>query len=82
VVRVDIGRISYGVPIWDGTKDIDRLAEECTLFLVTGSALVNNTLDGVLEIIHRQKKRAILFGTTIAFTASVLGLDWFCFEAR
>ena len=78
----NIGRISYGVPIWDGIKDIDRLAEECTLFLVTGSALVNNTLDGVLEIIHRQKKRAILFGTTIAFTASVLGFDWFCFEAK
>ena len=78
----NIGRISYGVAIWDGIKDIDRLAEECTLFLVTGSALVNNTLDGVLEIIHRQKKRAILFGTTISFTASVLGLDWFCFEAK
>lgn len=78
----NIGRISYGVPIWDGMEDIDRLAEECTLFLVTGSALVNNTLDGVLEIIHCQKKRAILFGTTIAFTASVLGFDWFCFEAR
>ncbi|MBA7469798.1 MAG: hypothetical protein GH155_07020 [Spirochaeta sp.] len=78
----NIGRNIYGLPIWDGVKDIDRLVEECTLFLVTGSALVNNTLDGLLELIHRRKKRAILFGTTIAFTASVLGLDRFCFEAK
>ena len=25
---------------------------------------------------------ALLFGTTIPFTAFVMGLEWFCFEAK
>ncbi len=78
----NIGKVACGVPIWDGEKDLDRIAEECSLCMATGSSLSNNTLDRILEAFCRKDKKVIFYGTTIAFPAVLLGLDRLCFESK
>lgn len=78
----NIGRTVHGVTIWDGEKLLERMADECTLCLATGSALANGTLDGIREAMQRRSKKLLLFGTTIAFPAVLLDLERLCFKAN
>jgi hypothetical protein len=46
--------------------------------LITGSTLVNGTIDGLMESALRHQKRAVFYGTTIAGAAYLLGLERLC----
>jgi len=78
----NLGRTVHGVKIWDGEKLLERMADECTLCLATGSALVNGTLDRIQEAMQLRSKKLLLFGTTIAFPAVLLNLKRLCFKAN
>lgn len=70
----NIGQKKYGVTIESGDYSLEQIEDWCDLFLVTGSTVVNGTIDPFLN----RKKPVIFYGTTIAATAELLGLNRFC----
>jgi hypothetical protein len=74
----NIGETRSGVAVWDGERELPRLVAECDVGLVTGSSVVNGTLDEILECFREAEKPLLLFGNTISGVASLLGLDRLC----
>jgi len=74
----NIGQVRSGVTVWDGERDLDRLAAACDVGLATGSSIVNGTLDRILETFTRENKPLIVYGNTISGAAALLGLDRLC----
>lgn len=70
----NIGREKCGVLIEDASQKTNDVVEWCDLLLVTGSTVANGSIVAFLET----KKPVIFYGTTIAGTARVLGLERFC----
>jgi len=73
----DPGGVLYGVKVLDGL-DSSEIFERCQLVLVTGSTLVNNTIDRLMESAKRHNRRVVFYGTTIAGAAYLLGLERWC----
>lgn len=74
----NIGELRCGVRIWDGDKDMDTMADEASLCFATGSSIINGSADSILNLFHKRNKEVIFFGTTIAGTAALLGLERIC----
>lgn len=77
----NIGKNAFGVTILDGSSSIQRLAKECRIGLVTGSTLINGTLDDILFLFKESGIEVYLYGTTAAVPSALLGLERLCFEA-
>jgi hypothetical protein len=71
----NIGATKSGVPVWDGGADLPRLVEECDMALVTGSSIVNGTLDGIRQAFISAGKPVVFFGNTMSGAAALLSLD-------
>jgi uncharacterized protein (DUF4213/DUF364 family) len=78
----NIGKDNFNVTILDGSSSIQRLAQECRIGLVTGSTLINGTLDSILSLFKDNGVESYLYGTTAAIPAALLGLERLCFEAK
>lgn len=70
----NIGKEKHGVTIESGDYSLAEIEDWCDLLLVTGSSVVNGTIDPFLN----RKKPVIFYGTTIAAPAEYLGLDRYC----
>jgi len=70
----NIGQIREGVLIEDGEKAAGDMAAWAQLLFVTGSTLVNNTIDFWLHV----PGPVVFYGNTIAGAAALLGLQRFC----
>lgn len=70
----NIGQNKLGVTIEDGDCQLKDIANWCDIILVTGSTIVNGTIDSFLKV----DKPVIFFGNTIAAVAAILGLKRFC----
>jgi hypothetical protein len=68
----NIGAEKFGVTIQDPDKTAENL-EWCDIALVTGTTVVNDTIDQ-----FRIAKPAIFYGITVAGTAKLLGLNHWC----
>ena len=75
----NIGRTVSGVTILDGERDIERVAAWADTAFITGSTLVNGSIDRLLNAFRG--KRIVFFGTTIAIPARLMGWDRWCFES-
>ena len=71
--RDNIGSEKFGVKIYDPSKTEGHL-DWCDIALVTGSTIVNNTIDQ-----FRISKPVIFYGVTISGVARILGLNHFCY---
>jgi uncharacterized protein (DUF4213/DUF364 family) len=69
----NIGKQFHGVSIF-GPEETTRLIDHFDALLVTGTTLVNDTIQPFLD----QKKPVIFYGVTIAGAAEVLDLRRFC----
>lgn len=69
---VNIGQEKFGVKIDDPARTRENL-DWCDLALVTGTTVVNGTIDQ-----FRIDKPVVFYGVTIAGTARLLGLKHFC----
>lgn len=69
----NIGKSMGGVTI-EGEERTDDALERCSLALVTGSTLVNGTIDRFLGL----KCHTVFYGITIAGAAALLRLHRFC----
>jgi len=70
----NIGKEKFGILVENGLCDIGEVEKWADLFLVTGSTLCNGSIVNFLPL----SKPVVYFGTTIAGTASLLGLKRFC----
>ena len=74
----NIGQIKQGIKVYHGQNDAQYLVDNCTIALITGSSVVNNTIDETLKLFEEKQKPYLLFGNTIAGVASLLKLNHFC----
>ena len=74
----NIGTMKFGVEIWDGQSDLPRLVEWAEVGLVTGSSIVNGTIDEIIRSFQNENKPVVFFGNTISGTAALLDLDRLC----
>jgi uncharacterized protein (DUF4213/DUF364 family) len=71
----NVGWEKFGVVVLDGGKDAEEALRWCDLALVTGTTVVNGTLDPILEVAGA---KAVFYGISIAGVAELLGLERFC----
>ena len=71
--RNNIGTEKFGVLI-NGPENTEDNLKWCDIALVTGTTVVNNTIDQ-----FRIDKPVIFFGVTISGAAQLLGLDTICY---
>ena len=74
----NIGSSKYGVEVWDGQSDLPRLVEWSKVGLVTGSSIINGTIDEIIRRFKDDGKPLVFFGNTISGTAALLDLDRLC----
>jgi len=75
----NIGSHKFGVEIWNGANDTDKLINHCDLILVTSSSLTNGTFDDIHKTVSSTGKSMILFGITGAGICALIGLERICF---
>lgn len=71
------GEVRFGVEVKDGMSP-EPLFKRCPLVLITGTTLVNGTIDDLLEMADRFGCRVVFYGTSIAGAARLLGLERWC----
>lgn len=78
----NIGRTVFGVSISDGSTDLERLLGEARFALVTGSSLVNGTYGNLEKRLQAAGVPFVLFGTSGAAAAALLGIERWCLESE
>jgi len=78
----NIGRIREDLPVMDGEKELDDLVAWCDVGLVTGSSVVNGTINDILERFEAAGKPVAFFGNTVSGVAALLNLQRICPLAR
>ncbi|HSD58045.1 MAG TPA: DUF364 domain-containing protein [Methanotrichaceae archaeon] len=73
----EAGRVCCGVVVLDGMES-SEMFERCQLILMTGSTLANGTIDRLMVNARQHNNRVVIYGTTIAGAAYLLGLDRWC----
>ncbi len=73
-----IGRTLHGVRVENGSADFSGDVRWCDLMLVTGSSVVNGTLDELLRHSQDASKPLVFFGNTIAAVAAIADLQRLC----
>ena len=73
-----VGKVLHGVRIENGNADISADVRWCDVMLVTGSSVVNGTLDDLLRHSQDHSKPLVFFGNTIAAVAAVADLERLC----
>ncbi len=76
--REQIGRLKFGVEIWDGRKRTDELIEESDFILMTGTTLVNDSFDAIIEKIKGEGKQYLIYGVTCAGVSTLLDFPRIC----
>ncbi len=77
----NIGRTVFGVHIFDGQADLEKILGEVNFALVTGSSIVNATYYGLQEALNGSDIPFVLFGTSAAIPAALLGIERWCLES-
>lgn len=73
----EAGTVRCGMKVLDG-MDSSEIFERCQLILITGSTIVNGTINELMEYAEHYERRVAFYGTTIAGTAYLLGLERWC----
>ena len=77
-----IGKIKYGIKVWDGATRGEELIREAEFILGTGSTITNGTIDGLVNHFNKYEKPYRFYGNTISGVAYLLGLPQLCFHGR
>jgi len=76
----NVGKRKYGVEIWDGKTDTDKMIEWGDVILATSSTINNNTYNDINKTAYEKGKRLIIFGVTGTAASALLGLERVCFQ--
>ena len=78
----NIGSEKFGVKILDGKTDMKKTFEWCDLAMVTGTTVVNGTIEPILAIADETRTPVVFYGVTIAGVAELLNLRRFCTQSK
>jgi uncharacterized protein (DUF4213/DUF364 family) len=78
----NIGKRRFGVEIWDGSKRTEELIDASDVIVFTGTTLVNDTFDRILDRIRTQGKGYLVYGVTAAGVCRLLGMNRTCPKGR
>jgi len=70
------------VEIWDGRERTEDLVRASGLVVLTGTTLVNDTFDGILDSVTKHGKDYLIYGITAAGVCELLGMDRICPQGR
>ena len=71
----NIGKEKFGVVVLDGSKYAKEVLEWCDIALVTGTTVVNETIEPIL---NSAREKSVFYGISIAGVAQLLDLKRFC----
>jgi uncharacterized protein (DUF4213/DUF364 family) len=74
-----IDKYKNGIKIWDGNVDTKKLIKNSDLILVTGSSVINDSIDSIIKTLNEYNKEYYFFGNTIAGAAVLANLPRLCF---
>ena len=74
----NIGKIRFGVEVWDGNTRNEDLIETSQVIVLTGTTLLNNTFDHIWNAIQNRNKDSLVFGVTAAGVSALLGFERIC----
>jgi uncharacterized protein (DUF4213/DUF364 family) len=78
----NLDQIKYDVRIeWGDHDGMEKLFRERDLVLATGSSLANGSLPEILSLAESHQTPVYFYGTTIAGTARLMGLNHVCFKS-
>lgn len=72
------GATKHGVKILDGRSNTDFLIENSDGLVITGTTLVNQTIDFILDKANAAGKKYIIYGVTCASVCAVMDLPRIC----
>jgi len=78
----NLGQRRFGVEIWDGRERTEDLVRASGLVVLTGTTLVNDTFDGILDSVTKHGKDYLIYGITAAGVCELLGMDRICPQGR
>jgi len=73
--KENIGKEKFGVVVLDGNKKAEEVLKWCDLALVTGTTVVNGTIEPILEMAG---EKVVFYGISIAGVAQLFDLNRFC----
>ncbi len=73
--KENIGKEKFGVVVLDGDKNAKEVLKWCDLALVTGTTVVNGTIEPILEMAGG---KVVFYGISIAGVAQLFDLNRFC----
>jgi len=73
-----IGQEKFGIKIWDANHRGSELVEAADAVLLTGTTLVWNTADPIIEQCRALKRPCHFFGVTAAAVSHLCGVDRLC----
>lgn len=74
----NIGQERFGVTVWDGEKDLQKLIDWCEIGVATGSSVVNGSINDLIKSFAAASKPLVFFGNTISGVAALLDLPRLC----
>ncbi len=75
---LNIGSTKFGVEIWDGGSETERLVKDSDLVILTGTTFVNDTFDAIWSLIDKYEKEYLVFGVTAAGISETMSLHRIC----
>ena len=73
--KENIGKEKFDVVVLDGDKNAEEVLKWCDLALVTGTTVVNGTIEPILEM---AREKVVFYGISIAGVAELFGFNRFC----
>jgi len=74
----NIDTSKYGVAIWDGNKMTEELIRQSNVVVVTGTTIVNDTFDTIMNHIRDYGKEYLIYGITGAGVCRLMNLNRIC----
>jgi uncharacterized protein (DUF4213/DUF364 family) len=78
----NMGKLKYGIEIWDGKTRTEGLVKASDVVILTGTTLVNGTFDAIWKEIQGQGKEYLIYGVTSAGVSALMGLNRICLYGR
>lgn len=76
--KQNINSLKYGVEIWDGNEMTEQLIKQSDVILITGTTLVNDTFDNIINCVRNYGKEYYTYGVTGAGICKLMGLNRIC----
>ena len=80
--RKNIRAVKFGVTIWDGRTKTEELIRRSDVVIVTGTTLVNDTFDGIWNLIRGHGKDYLIYGVTAAGVCELMNWNRICPYSR